>query len=171
MHDLLLYLIPKLSSVEVERVAALDPADPAVFWRLDNLIAWLNTVNNQSREYFDWLAPYLKLCAFRDPSYPSFWLLEVTPEEVPLCRLRGLVSFYQMEFRPTHGNLSDQLHAGHWLSSDLFMTADDILHKVLTKIADAHIPERPKPVLVHRDVASCVDQVEASIRSYVGSRR
>jgi hypothetical protein len=73
----------------------------------------------------------------------------------------GLVNFYQLEHKVTHGNAADQLHAGHWLRDDLLFTADAAFYEVLKKIADTHFPQRPKPVFIDRQAASCVGQVES----------
>lgn len=163
-------LVSMSESGEVNGVIPVAARDPEVFWRVDGLMVWYNAIalrHPSSRDYADWLLPYLKQGVFRDPSYPGFWLHEVTPEEVPLNRLTGLVYFYQTEHKVTHGNAADQLHAGHWLHSDLFLTADVTFHKVLTKVANAHYETKPKPVLVDRSAKSCLEQVEATVRSCV----
>jgi hypothetical protein len=117
-----------------------------------------------SRDYADRLTPYLKHGAFNDPTYPSFWLEDASIEAMPLNRLTGLVSFYQLEEKITHGNAADQLHANHWLLSDLFFTADKAFFNVLRRIADQHFPDLPKPVFLIRTASSCAEQVERALR-------
>ena len=142
-------------------------ADPEVFWRVESLVVWYNAIEGRkpsSRDYFDWLAPYLKPGSFKDPSYHSFWLHEASGEEMPLNKLVGLVNFYQLEHKVTHGNAADQLHACHWLRQDLFLTADSAFHNVLAQIANVHFPRTPKPVFIDRQGSSCVTQVESILR-------
>jgi len=137
--------------------------DPEVYWRLDCLQAWYGAIekhNPASRDYADWLGPYLRPGSFRDPSYRSFWLQEVKGEALPLNRLTGLVWFYQLKKKITHGNAADQLHASHWFKSDLFVTADRTFHEILTDIAVRHYPGRPSPALVDRSASSAADQIE-----------
>ena len=112
-------------------------SDPEVFWRVESLQAWYEAIEMRpaSRDYDDWLSPYLKRGSFRDPSYQSLWLEEASGATMPLNRLIGLVKFYQLAQKVTHVNAADQLHAGHWLRSDLFLTADRPFHSVLTRIA------------------------------------
>lgn len=144
-----------------------DPADPEVFWRIEGLQVWYNAIEGRdpsSRDYHDWLAPFLKPGSFKDPSYESLWLQELSAAAMPLNRLVGLVSFCQLEHKVSHGNAADQLHAGHWLREDLFFTADTAFHQVLKKVADVHFPQKPKPVLLDRGAPSCVKQVEAILK-------
>jgi len=99
-----------------------DHTDPEVFWRVVGLQVWYNAIERQipsSRDYYDWLAPYLKPGSFKHPSYRALWLEEISGESMPLNRLTGLVEFYQMP-SGGHGNATDQLHAGHWLRQDFF---------------------------------------------------
>lgn len=145
------------------RISECDTADPEVFWRVDGLMAWYNAIEGKhpsSRDYHDWLAPYIKPGSFRDPSYQSFWLREISGDAMPLNKLVGLVSFYQLSHKITHGNAADQLHAGHWLLEDLFFTADSAFYGVLKQIADVHFTRRRKPVFIDRQALSCVKQVE-----------
>src|SRR5260370_119306 len=54
-----------------------DVNGPEVYWRVASLQVWYNAIearNPASRDYADWLGPYLREGCFRDDSYPSFWL-------------------------------------------------------------------------------------------------
>jgi hypothetical protein len=83
---------------------------------------------------------------------------------MPLNKLVGLVNFYQLQHKVTHGNAADQMHACHWLREDLFFTADSAFYDVLTQIANAHFARTPKPVFIDRQESSCVNQVEPILR-------
>jgi hypothetical protein len=141
--------------------------DPEVYWRVECLQVWYNAIevrNPASRDYADWLGPYLRSGCFRDPSYPSFWLTEVTGDALPLNRLTGLIAFYQLQKKITHGNAVDQLHASHWLTSDLFVTADRAFHDVLTEVA-THYHNQPRPALIDRSATSVSAQLERLLSS------
>jgi hypothetical protein len=101
------------------QISDFDTSDPEVFWRFDGLMVWYNAIERKDpscRDYHDWLAPYIKPGSFRDPSYQSFWLQEASGDAMPLNRLVGLVNFYQLSHKVTHGNAGDQLHAGQCVS-------------------------------------------------------
>ena len=149
------------------QILRIDKSDPEVSWRAEGLTVWYAAIEGHSpasRDYADWLSPYLKRGAFNDPTYPSFWLDDASAEAMPLNRLTGLVSFYQLEEKITHGNAADQLHANHWLLSDLFFTADRAFFNVLQRIADRHFPDLPKPIFLDRAATSCVEQVKRAVQ-------
>jgi hypothetical protein len=142
---------------------SVELGDPEIYWRFDCLQVWYNAIERcspASRDYADWLGPYLRSGSFRDHSYASFWLTEVTSDALPLNRLTGLIAFYQLQKKITHGNAVDQLHAGHWLTSDLFVTADRAFHDILSNVATNHYPSRPKPALIDQSATSATTQLE-----------
>jgi hypothetical protein len=144
-------------------VFPVDVTDPEVYWRVDCLQVWYNAIegrNPASRDYADWIDPYVRPGCFRNSSYESFWLREAVSEAMPLNRLCGLVAFYQLRKKISHGNAADQLHAGHWLRSDLFVTADRAFHEILTDVATAHNSDRPASAIVERSAASIIPQME-----------
>ena len=139
-----------------------DITDPGMFWRVEGLQVWHNAIEIKhpaSRDYADWLRPYLRARCFRDESYSSFWLTEASSQALPLNRLTSLISFYQLRHKISHGNSADQLHGGHWLRSEFFLTADRAFHEVLTDVAP-HFPERPMPFLIRRSDPSFAKQLE-----------
>jgi hypothetical protein len=150
-------------------VLPVNGADPEVYWRVECLQVWHNAIEAgtpASRDYADWLGPHLRPGCLRDNSYAEFWLTEVASEAMPLNRLVGLVDFYQLGKKISHGNAVDRLHAGNWLRSDLFVTADRSFYEVLVQVGTHHYPGRPLPVLVERSGASLVSQLEALLRDH-----
>jgi len=143
-------------------------ANPEVYWRWDCLQVWYNAVelhSPESRDYADWLCPYLRPGCFREPSYALFWLREVNGDLLPLNRLTGLIAFYQLRKKITHGNAADQLHASHWLRSDLFVTADRAFYDILSEVATRHYPNQPHPVLIERSATTVRGQLEPYLTS------
>ncbi len=143
--------------------------DPEIYWRAVGLMAWYFAIEGggpASRDYADWLSPFLRSGAFREPAYQSFWLRDASAKAMPLNRLTGLVSFYQLQEKITHGNAVDQFHANHWLLSDLFFTADRAFWNVLSKLRELHFPDRPTPILLDRALGSCVEQVEQVLAEF-----
>jgi hypothetical protein len=143
-----------------------DFEDPEFYWRFQGLNVWFEAVEKQSpamRDYADWLRPYLRPNSFTDPSYFTFWIDEVLADAMPLNRLTGLVSFYQLKQKPTHGNAIDQIHATCWLTNDLFITADRAFYEALTSAA-GHYPGRRLPVLVNRELKSMASQLEEILK-------
>ena len=145
----------------------IDMNDPEEYWRINNLQVWFDAVVmriRSSKDYLDWLGPFIVDGCFRDGTYHEFWLNEVTPEDVPLNRIVALTSFYQLRGKAAHGNAMDQLHAGHWLDSDLFLTADKEFCKILGTVAERHYDGRHGPQLINRGLPSFVDQLERIVR-------
>ena len=145
----------------------IDVTDPEIYWRMNCLQVWYAAIeqkNPASRDYADWLGPYLRQACFRDRSYTAFWLAEVKSDALPLNRLTGLVDFYQLKKKISHGNATDQLHASQWLRSDLFVTADRAFHEILTEVA-SHYPGRGLPVLADRSSPSFASQLEVMLSS------
>ena len=141
--------------------------DPDVFWRFQGLSVWYEALeknNPASRDYADWLKPHLRPHTFADPSYTSFWLKEMMAEAVPLNRLTGLISYYQLKQKISHGNSADQIHASCWLFNDLFLTADRGLFKALS-LAAQHFPNRSAPVLVDRAGSSFASQLDEILKA------
>jgi hypothetical protein len=82
---------------------------------------------------------------------------------MPLNRLTGLVGFYQLRQKITHGNAADKIHASAWMLNDLFITADRAFYETLNHVAGQHYPDRQSPAFVERSAASFVTQLEALI--------
>ena len=116
----------------------IDLSDPETYWRAECLLAWSHALNDQNpstRDYADWLRPFLRNGAFSSHEYPQFWLQEISSTDCPKNRLSGLVSFYQLDFKITHGNAADAQHACHALDADIFLTADRAFFDSLAKTA------------------------------------
>lgn len=145
-----------------------DLANPEVYWRAEGMAVWYNAIvmkDPACRDYADWLGPYLKPQAFRDDSYGPFWLNEVLADSMPSNRLTGLVAYYQLRDRITHGNPADQLHACHWLSADVFFTADRAFHRALDQAACSHFQGGRRPILLDRSAHSCAAQLDEVLRT------
>lgn len=139
-----------------------DVDDPEVYWRWESMSAWHGAMVQKlasTRDYADWLSPYVKADAFADPSYADFWLKEVDGRNLPRNRLMGLVSFYQPDHKITHGNPGDQLHATTLLDVDVFATADRRFFDVLSAITGKHELPRAARIVLVGNAAACADPV------------
>lgn len=140
--------------------------DPEIRWRFECLSTWHNAIVMrvpESRDYADWLLPFLREGAFEHPDYAKFWLEEVEAKRVPKNRICGLVNFYQKEYKITHGNPADQIHASNLLDADVFITADKSFHAVLMKIVKKHFPSRSRPILLNRGAKSALEELRKAI--------
>jgi hypothetical protein len=136
------------------------------FWRDDCMHVWFNALvkkERASRDYADWLSPYLKDEAFLRDSYFTFWLEDVDPARVPKNHVVALTSYYQMHYKLSFGNAGDQIHATHLLDVDLFITADKRFHWILDKIVTNHYPEKQRPILISREESSAVEALRVAI--------
>lgn len=140
--------------------------DPEIRWRFECLSVWHNAIVKrvpESRDYADWLLPYLREGAFEHTDYAKFWLEDVEAARIPKNRICGLVNFYQQEFKITHGNPADQIHTSNLLDADIFVTADKAFYSVLKKIIGNHFPGRSKPVLLNRGAESALEELRKVI--------
>lgn len=152
----------QLRGSALQSIANLDLDDPETFWRIDCLLHWFNAIElrkQASRDYADYLCPFLKQHAFADDSYLTFWTEDVLGEHVTRNRIQGLVNFYQLSFKISHGNAYDQLHAGYLPDVDLLLTADRGFFGVLSKLLDHHKIDGAKPILIERQAPSLLDQI------------
>jgi len=144
----------------------IDLKDPEKFWRADALTSWHAAIVERapaSRDYFDYLGPYLKDNAFGDrASYLSFWLNEVDAGRLARNRLTSLVSFFQLDSRSTHGNPGDAIHANHLLDVDLFVTADKAFAKSLDQVRSL-VPGAAVVKLIDRSRASAVAEIAQAL--------
>lgn len=132
------------------------------YWRYECLSAWFQAIVRripESRDYADWLCPYLKEKAFQDLSYSKFWLEEVDPTYMPKNHISGLANYYQLHLKLSPGNASDQIHACKLLDVDLFITADQRFHRILEIIVQQHYPHIRKPVLIDRSADSIAGEL------------
>jgi len=151
-----------ISSHEFEKEFGLDPE---VFWRNECAHVWyeaLVTRNPASRDYADWLDPFLRDSVFKDSSYQRFWCEDVTAETVPRNRLSGLMDYYQTSYKIGHGNAEDTIHAGHLFDEDVFVTSDVAFHKVLSQIVQLHLDGVGEPLLLERSAPSALEQLRTA---------
>ncbi|MHB0911819.1 MAG: hypothetical protein ACYC2Y_00050 [Armatimonadota bacterium] len=139
------------------------PWNAKMAWRIHCLSTWYAAIaekSPESRDYADWLLPYLTEGAFQNTkSYIDFWLRDASAENVPKNCLIGLVSYYQTEHKLNHGNAVDQIHSSHFLDVDIFVTADRQFHEALCAAAADQFPERTTPVLIDRNAPSALEEL------------
>lgn len=134
----------------------LAPLAPETYWRLNCMTVWRNAVVDRiraSRDYADWVLPFLRPDAFLDESYRKFWMEDVKAGNLPRNKIMSLVSYYQLSYKVTRGNSMDELHASVLPDVDIFVTADRRFKLALDHVA-AGSPR--KVVLVERKGPSCL---------------
>src|SRR5262249_7343988 len=89
-----------------------------------------------SRDYLDYLGPYLKKEALRDKwDAASFWLDDVDGARTKLNRAIGLAQHFQVSRKLQASNADDVLHAAYLLEAEVFVTADRRFALVLNDVA------------------------------------
>jgi hypothetical protein len=139
--------------------------EPDLFWRIECLITWFEAISKkipESRDYADWLLPYIRDNAFGAPTYPDFWLNRVKEKNVPRNRMSSLVYLYQMKYKVTHGNSNDQEHACHVFDVDVFLTADKAFYKTL-EWAIPHFTDTAKITFIDRRAPSPFEEITRAI--------
>jgi len=141
--------------------------DPEVFWRIESLLSWSAAIlkkDSACRDLDDWISPYVKANAFEGYDYPDFWLRSVTPDDVPKNRLCGLLSYYQLDSKVTHGNSQDSQHACHAIDTDHFVTADIPFFEALSKVR-AHFPKFAQLHRAKRSAKSALEYLKPILSS------
>lgn len=168
-NDINLAFVSFTKSGDVDRVIADDMLDPEIFWRINNLLAWFEAIAKRSpssRDYADWLLPYIRDDAFktRTASYSDFWMKQIREEKVPKNRITALVDFYQLKHKITHGNAGDQMHACHMLDVDVFITADKAYYEVLCDVKN-HFTNCAKVVFLKRGATSALSELKSVLET------
>lgn len=146
-----------------------NPLNPEEYWRLDAMSVWRSAIlekNPASRDYYDWLSPYITEGAFRDQDYENFWLHLAEGDNMPLNRFLGLISYFQSQHKITHGNPFDQIHAGNYMLYDLFFTADKTFFQVLSQANEFLTEPKFPPILLDRREESVYDELSRRIKEF-----
>lgn len=140
--------------------------DLNTFWRLHSMAVWRRAIVDripESRDYADWLGPYLRAGAWRDaPSLLRFWLAEVDENEVPRNRITALTEYFQTRHKITHGNANDALHAVYLVDCDVFLTADRRFQETLGHVL-GEIDTATRVLLINQAQGSLTQQLAAAI--------
>jgi hypothetical protein len=116
-------------------------------------------------DYRDWVEPHLQSkFVLAGDDHARFWFIDVKAENVPMNRITGLVSYQQMQGKYSHGNAYDSLHANYILHADVFVTADQGFHAVLTQIRE-HVNEAAEVLFVNRAAESAYSEIEEALAS------
>jgi hypothetical protein len=155
----------KAVGIDIDLMTELDLSKPEVFWRADCLMVWFNAIvarNPSSRDYYDWLGPYIKADAFLDNNYASFWLMDIHADDAPKNRVASLTSLYQLDKKISHGNPEDSQHACYAVDVDIFFTADIAFYETLCQVA-GHFTKFASLRLVDRSAQSVLSVVRSAI--------
>jgi hypothetical protein len=125
----------RLYSAEPEYREVTKSYGPAeFFWRQSALVEWQAAIAQKVpavRDLRDWAGPSLTESAFRGRAQMESWYLEADGLRLPITRMKGLVSYYQLQRRITSGNPHDIEHSSHALICDMFLTADKSFYQSL----------------------------------------
>lgn len=150
---------PTLATIDGERWR-LDSLERG--WRADCAMSWsaaLYDRREESRDYADYLLPYLRAPLPPSADFARLWMEDMPASEMPLNRLTGLAGYIQLERKPGQGNAGDVLHAAFLCDVDLFVTGDRDFVFVLDKLA-ALTPGAAPIFFVDRGNASTVAAIE-----------
>ena len=143
---------------------AIAPDDSERAWRAECLQCWHNAVVNRvpaSRDYWDYLGPYLTKTAFGDPiATARFWLDEVDGDQTPLNRVTALTNHFQLKHKIGQGNQLDSLHACYLLDVDTFVTADKAFAGILGRLK-TFFGRTARVLLIDRSSSSTVAELSA----------
>lgn len=115
-----------------------NQTDVEFTWRMDSDSSWAGALFERragSRDYLDWVVPYLRLNLIRRREWARFWLSEVNETAVPFNRVSALTRYYQLWQKVTHGNPVDIMHANYLLTVDALVTADKSFGSVLGEVS------------------------------------
>jgi hypothetical protein len=131
----------------LQPVVKVDLRDAEQAWRITCLTAWHAAIVERrpsSRDYLDYLGPYLTTEAFRDKQdAASFWLAEVDGARMKLNRAVGLAQHFQVFRKLQASNAGDIIHAAYLLEAEVLLTADRRFEFGLERCCRHHWPLRP----------------------------
>ncbi|MGA7669712.1 MAG: hypothetical protein WBW04_04780 [Nitrolancea sp.] len=140
--------------------------DEEKYWRTSSLSVWSNALVLRlpaSRDYADWVAPYVDTRLLREPDYSRFWLHEVKARNMPRNHITCLAEFFQLDHKiDAGGNSEDSLHAGYILESDVFLTADRRFFSVLETIKARH-PKSARVRVIDRGASSALAEIKQAL--------
>ena len=145
--------------------------DPEEYWRNECAMAWFQAIVNRnpaSRDYADYLAPYLKTDVFAEMDYASLWKHEICGTNVPLNRITGLADFFQLQAKIGHGNAYDRMHANFGTTVDAFLTCDKAFCNVLSSLKAYLGGSFATPVLVDRGACDVHAELEQKLDAMMG---
>jgi len=106
------------------------------YWRYSCMEVWGSALGKgvpESRDYDDWVAPFIRRRPIKGEDWAEFWMIDVDPNALLRNRLTSIVEFFQHTETVTSGNAADMLHANHVMDCDLLVTADKAFFRVLKK--------------------------------------
>jgi hypothetical protein len=127
------------------------------FWRIESWLAYDGALVQRyaaTRDLADWILPYLKPQSVNSADLFTFWMRDVSPDEVPRTVWAGRVAFSQLGRRIGHGNMADQQHAAFMLDVDVFVTADQAFFDALTEASTGFTRPLARVALWNRGAAS-----------------
>ncbi len=136
------------------------------WWRMESQGVWWEALHGAltTRDYCDWLLPYVRIEDILPEDWLYFWLRDVSADAVPRNRIQGLAHHYQTLFPIKAGNVMDTNHAAYLLECDAFFTRDNDFFGVLTKvISDMKIKVAMPFLLDERQ--SVVDGINEALNS------
>jgi len=142
-------------------------SEPESFWRVQTAASWWNAIfkqDPQRRDIRDWLQPYLNLDRLDVEAWERFWISEVDASAVPVVRVKGLIDYFQADYKVESGNWGDINHAGFAVGRDFFLTADHDFYQTLLKAQGELGPAMAEPVFVNR----AAPDISAEIESVLG---
>jgi len=146
--------------------------DQEEYWRADCAMSWYEAIVRRqpaSRDYADFLDPYLKEDAFVDGTYASFWKNDANPQNLPLNRITGLTSFFQLNSKIGHGNAYDALHANYASDCDIVLTCDKAFFTVLSNMHQFLGGKFARPLFIDRSVSNVNAELEQKLDSVMGA--
>ncbi|MBI4305232.1 MAG: hypothetical protein HY678_02835 [Chloroflexi bacterium] len=168
----------RLTDPELDRLAR-RLSDWDRWWRTSTAAIWESALlknSPYSKDYRDYASAYLDLRAIRSSDLFRFWLLEVATERLPRNYLQALVSWEQMNVKPTPGNALDQIHCDKLFDVDVMVTADQAMFKVVSASV-ARVKALPRPdrrgfrkmariALVDRGSTDSAEQIGAAMARF-----
>jgi hypothetical protein len=142
-------------------------SEPESFWRVQTAASWWNAIfkgDPQRRDIREWLQPYLNLQRLDVEAWERFWIAEVDASAVAVVQIKGLIDYFQGDYKVESGNWGDINHAGFAVGRDCLLTADHDFYQALTKAKAELGAAMAQPVFVNR----AAPDIRAEIESVLG---
>jgi hypothetical protein len=141
-------------------------SEPERFWRVQTAASWWNAIvkgDPERRDIRDWLQPYLSLRRLDVEAWERFWINEVDASAVAVVQVKGLIDFFQADYKVESGNWGDINHGGFAVGRDYLLTADRDFHETLVKVRAEPGVAMALPILIDRAATDIVDNIRTRL--------
>jgi len=161
-------LVDEISGSNLTTYLRANTSFPERFGRIASLMTWRNALAGESslRDLRDWTSHWLnKKLDLNSEDFIKFWLREVDWLAMPIHRAAYSTSYFQLDYKISHGNAADVEHSVNGLRTNVFLTCDGVFSRVLADVRREFGPSFAQIVLVPRSAKDAIEAISLAMNS------